>query len=108
MLQWDDSAADIEGAVRSALQAGAQELRDESNRLSPTVSGDMDDSAVIAVAGDEAAVGYRSAYAVKQHEDLYYKHKNGEQAKFLETALVNKQTEITEAMAAKLRQKLGD
>ena len=105
-LQWNDRVADIDSAAEAALQSGAELLLDESNRKAPIETGDLTRSGVAVTQGKEAAVGYSSIYAARQHEELGYRHDAGREAKYLENALTNNADAIEAVIGAEFRRKL--
>ncbi len=106
-LRWNGQAIDaIEPAVERGLEAAAELLLDESNRKAPIETGDLIRSGVARAEGNEAAVGYSSKYAVRQHEELSYQHDAGREAKFLENAQRNNASEIADTIADAIREAL--
>lgn len=103
-VQWNGDAivAAMEGAIESGLQAGADVLLDESNRIVPIEYGDLAGSGVAVADGDQAAVGYTSVYAARQHEEVGWSHNNGRQAKYLETALHTNADRIQQVIAGRI------
>ncbi|MDJ0027475.1 hypothetical protein QM583_10260 [Gordonia alkanivorans] len=108
-FEWndDDVLALIEEAVERGLQTGADLLLDESNRLAPIETGDLIRSGNTGVDSEEAAVGYNTPYAIRQHEDLSYRHDSGREAKFLEKALHRNADRIIDAIADEIREHLS-
>lgn len=108
-FEWlaDEVMAAIEEATARGLQAGADLLLDESNRLAPIETGDLIRSGNTAVDNEEAAVGYNTPYAARQHEDLSYRHDSGREAKFLEKALHRNADRIIDAVADEIREHLS-
>ncbi|MDH3021547.1 hypothetical protein QEN41_16315 [Gordonia alkanivorans] len=108
-FEWndDDVLALIEEAVERGLQTGADLLLDESNRLAPIETGDLIRSGRAVAAEEEAAVGYNTPYAIRQHEDLSYRHDSGREAKFLEKALHRNADRIIDAVADEIREHLS-
>ncbi|WGJ86115.1 hypothetical protein [Gordonia sp. SMJS1] len=103
----DAVIAALEEAAERGLQAGADLLLDESNRLAPIETGDLIRSSNTAVDPERAVVGYNSVYGPRQHEDLSYRHDEGRQAKFLETAAHRHADRIIEAVADEFRDALS-
>lgn len=99
--------AALEEAAERGLQAGADLLLDESNRLAPIETGDLIRSGNTAVDSDHAEVGYNGVYAVPQHERLDWHHDAGRQAKFLETAAHRHADRIIDAVADEFRDALS-
>ncbi|KXP12180.1 hypothetical protein AXK57_19720 [Tsukamurella pulmonis] len=93
--------------TEAVLQAGAEHLLEEANRKAPIETGDLIRSGVARASGDEAAVGYNTPYAARQHEELGYQHDAGREAKWLENALNNHGDAILETIAATVRRQLG-
>lgn len=104
-FEWDEP--DLATAASRALRAGAQLLRQESDRVAPREDGDLSASAMVVAEGMSAAVGYGSPYAIKQHENLHYSHPSGGVPKYLETALINQQQAITSRIGERLLRELG-
>lgn len=75
-------------ATRKALQDSAADLKQKAIDLAPKKTGDLRGSAFyqteISATGLEAIVGFDEPYATRQHEELDWKHTDG-QAKYLET-----------------------
>lgn len=106
-LRWNGQAIDaVEEAVEKGLEAGADLLLDESNRKAPIETGDLIRSGTARAEGAEAAVGYSSKYATAQHERLDFRHDAGREAKFLENAMRNNQSEIADTIADAIREAL--
>lgn len=104
-LTWrgDQIAAQLAGAARRSLLAGAEHLLEESNRKVPLETGALAQSGVAIASGDEAAVGYTSVYAARQHEELGWQHDPGREAKYLENALTNNAQAILDVIADEIR-----
>ncbi|WP_338856948.1 hypothetical protein WDY80_05080 [Gordonia hongkongensis] len=108
-FEWlaDEVMEAVEAATARGLQAGADLLLDESNRLAPIETGDLIRSGRAVADGEEAAVGYNSVYAARQHEELGYRHDDGREAKFLEKALHRNADRINDAIADEIRDALS-
>lgn len=107
-VRWDISGLDLDGAVEKGLEAGADHLLEEANRKVPIETGDLARSGNIAVDGaaGEAAVGYNSVYAARQHEELTWQHDAGREAKWLENAMNNNKKSIAQAIADGIKDQL--
>lgn len=90
-----------------AMLAGAELLLDESNRKVPLETGTLERSGNAAAQGYEAAVGYNTPYAVRQHEEVGYAHKGKGEAKYLENAMHNNKAQILGAIGDEIRRALG-
>jgi hypothetical protein len=90
-VHWDgdEIAAELAAASFEGLQLAAEHLLQVSSQLAPHEEGDLARSGD--VSSDEAtgtvAVSYDRPYAVRQHEDLTYRHDDGKKAKYLEDPL---------------------
>lgn len=105
-FSWDDEFDVDDDIAERALQAGADLLLDESNRIAPIETGDLIRSGRAVANSDEAAVGYNSVYAARQHEELGWRHDAGRQPKFLESSLRRHSDRIVNAMAEEIRDAL--
>ena len=79
--------ADIMEGARQAVVKEARILRDKSKRLVPVQTGKLRDSffsrkGLVTNEVYEHIIGYGEDYALNQHENLNYKHEQG-QAKYL-------------------------
>lgn len=106
-VQWNGDAALAAiraGAVRG-VRLGAEHLLEVSRQRVPLEEGTLERSGVVSV--DEssvtAAVSYDTPYAVRQHEELHYRHDAGRTAKYLERPLHEENGAITEIIAAQVR-----
>lgn len=57
---------------------------DPSLELVPLDEGDLQNSGKVSIVGSNVFVSYDTHYAIDQHENLYYRHLPGRQAKYLE------------------------
>lgn len=109
-LDWNDKS--IKGATKSALikslKNGAEVILDESNKLVPIDEGTLANSGNTSF--DEAKltayVSYDTPYALRVHDDMNLKHKNGRQSRFLSTALKLNRTRIIDYMKSQLKSEL--
>lgn len=107
-ITWNGDELLPEDLVTRAMQAGAEHLLEESNRIAPIETGALIRSGVARAEGGEGAIGYNTPYAVRQHEELGYKHDAGREAKYLENALLRNKDAIFETIADTIRQGLGE
>ncbi|MFB4276042.1 minor capsid protein [Nonomuraea sp. MTCD27] len=95
------------GAVKG-LKLAAEHLLQVSRTLVPIEEGTLERSGTVSV--DEgalkAAVSYSTPYAVRQHEELTWKHDEGRQAKYLEQPLTNEAQTMLALVAAQIRRSL--
>lgn len=107
-LNWggDHIARRIEQGKTSAARRGADLLRDEAVQRTPLETGTLRNSAKVTAADGVGAVSFNTPYAVRQHEELGYTHHDG-QAKYLETAMIDNQTQIRDAIADHLKRIIG-
>lgn len=109
-LRWNGAAAmrgTRAGAVRG-LRIAAEHVLTESRKVVPIEEATLERSGVATV--DEirltAAVSYDTVYAVRQHEELGYRHDPGRTAKYLERPLTEQADTVAEIIAAQLRRSL--
>lgn len=92
------------GAVRG-VRLGAEHLLAVARSRVPIEEATLERSGVVSV--DEgsitAAVSFDTPYAVRQHEELTYRHDAGRTAKYLERPLHEENGTITEIIAAQVR-----
>lgn len=92
-LEWNDDAvkASISGASMAGLELAAEHLLQVSTELAPLEEGDLARSGE--VSKDESletvVVSYDRPYAVRQHEELTWRHDEGKQAKYLEQPMTD-------------------
>ncbi|AVH58382.1 MULTISPECIES: hypothetical protein [Streptomyces] len=106
-IRWNGDAALAAiraGAVRG-VRLGAEHLLQVSRERVPIEEATLERSGVVSV--DEssmtAVVSYDTPYAVRQHEELTYRHDAGRTAKYLEGPLHEENGTITEIIAAQVR-----
>lgn len=107
-IQWNGPQANqavTAGAVRGLNQAAAL-LQARTVPRTPKDTGELRRSLVIQPASSDrlySSVGSNLAYAVRQHEELGYRHKYGE-AKFLERALYDNADQLQAIIANNINQ----
>ena len=97
-------SAMIEGNADQAVNHGAELLRGDSQPLAPIDTGVLRGTAQVTPAsgGDHTAyVSYDTPYAARQHEELGWRHDEG-QAKYLEEPLVSNEAKYAQAIASRL------
>ena len=87
-LTWDDDAvlAALDGASFDGLLLAGEHLLQVSSALAPHEEGDLERSGEVSsdASTGQVAVSYDRPYAVRQHEELTWRHDEGRQAKYLE------------------------
>lgn len=109
-LRWNGAAVlrgTRAGAIRG-LRIGAEHVLAESRKRVPIEEATLERSGVATV--DEssltAAVSYDTVYAIRQHEELNYRHDAGRTAKYLEGPLTEQAATVAAIIAAELRRSL--
>ncbi|APD18763.1 hypothetical protein SEA_RALEIGH_11 [Streptomyces phage Raleigh] len=109
-LTWNGTAAlrgTRTGAVRG-LRLAAEHVLERSRRRVPIEEATLERSGVASV--DESAltagVSYDTPYAVRQHENLHYRHDGGRTAKYLEGPLTEEAGAVAAIIAAQVRRSL--
>lgn len=99
------------GRSRAArgLQLALEHVLAESNKIVPLEEGTLQRSGTTSI--DEGnltgTVSYNTPYAVRQHEELTWRHAPGRQAKYLETAVNTSREQCLRIMQAELRRWLS-
>lgn len=109
-IKWDGKAVNARaqaGAVRGLLMA-AEYLLSEASAIVPIDEGTLDRSGVASVdpATLTSAVSFDTPYAVKQHENLHYRHAPGRQAKYLEEPFTREAPTMQQIIAVQIRRGL--
>ena len=101
-------SANARAAGIRGLRLAAEHVLEEANRTVPIEEGTLERSGTVSV--DEqrgaAAVSYDTPYAVRQHEELGYRHDPGRRAKWLELTLQERQRAIRDYIAGEIRKAL--
>lgn len=86
------------------VRKAAEHLLAESRKLVPLDEGTLERSGTVTMVNDlTAAVSYDTSYAVRQHEELTWRHLPGRQAKYLETPMNSERDVMARLMAVPLR-----
>ncbi|AGK80400.1 hypothetical protein SFUL_5512 [Streptomyces microflavus DSM 40593] len=109
-LQWNGEAV-IRGTRAGAargLRLGAEHVLQVSRGRAPIEEGTLERSGTATVDEDElrAAVAYDTPYAVRQHEEMDYRHDAGRTAKYLEGPMAEEADTVGEIIAAEMRRAL--
>ena len=103
-------AAERKGAQRG-LMLGAEHVHTESNKVVPIEVGTpgLLSSGVPSEDPSQlrAAVSYDTPYAVRQHEEMSYRHDAGRRAKYLESTLNAERGAVNALIAREIKQSLG-
>jgi hypothetical protein len=109
-VTWNGTAvtAKEKAGVVSGLTKAAEHLLGESRAIVPIEEATLERSGVASVDRSTmtAAVSYDTPYAVRQHEELTYRHDEGRQAKYLEQPALTERGTMLELMAAEVRRAL--
>jgi len=88
MTRMNEALNRIEGASVDSLRECSWDLLGRSVELAPIDTSDLRGSGKVTFEEDGnktvALVSFNTPYAVRQHEELTYRHPNGGQAKYLE------------------------
>lgn len=110
-LEWDDDRvlAALGGAEMEGLELAAEHLLQVSSQLAPLEEGDLARSGEVSTdeSQRQAAVSYDRPYAVRQHEELTWRHDAGRQAKYLESPMTTERETMLALVAAPLQDTLG-
>lgn len=103
-------AAAVEAASVRGVNRAAERLKALAVEQTPWQDGDLRGSAQVtpAVTGDvRAIVSFDTPYAVRQHEELGYRHPRGGNPKYLERPLREQAGELRGIIAAEIRRAHG-
>ena len=95
-------------AAVEGLRDAAEHLLEYANRTVPIEEGTLMRSGQADVDQEtlEASVSYDTPYAVRQHEELDYRHDPGRRAKWLELSLNEREEAIQQYIARKIQESL--
>ncbi|MET8399575.1 hypothetical protein [Streptomyces sp900116325] len=109
-IRWngDVALAAMRQGAALGVRLAAEHVLTESRRLVPIEEATLERSGVATVdeANLTAAVSYDTPYAVRQHEELNYRHDAGRTAKYLERPLLDEADTATALIAAQVRRAL--
>lgn len=110
-LEWhgDEILAELNGAAADGLLLAAEYLLQVSRMEVPIDEATLERSGVASIDRDDlrAAVSYDTPYAVRQHEELDYRHAAGRKAKYLEDPFNDERDTMLALIAAPLREEIG-
>lgn len=95
-----------EEGARKGLVLATNHVLQVSNQRVPNETGDLERSGRATVDDLRGAVSYDTPYAVRQHEELTWRHSRGGRAKYLESALVDEAGTVRDIVAAQVRRAL--
>ncbi|WP_431892981.1 hypothetical protein [Micromonospora haikouensis] len=90
------------------VELAAEHLLQVSSFLAPLEEGDLARSGTVSSDRSEsaAAVSFDRPYAVRQHEELTWRHDQGKQAKYLEEPMHTERDTLLALIAGPLRDEL--
>ena len=89
--------------AEEGLQRGLEHVLGEARKIVPLEEGTLERSGRVSRDGLNGAVTFDTVYAVRQHEELTWKHAPGRQAKYLETPMNSERNVVLQLMAVSLR-----
>lgn len=90
-------------AASRGLRLALEHTLGVANTLVPLDEGPLMQSGKVTVDGLDGMISYDTVYAVRQHEELTWKHAPGRQAKYLEQPMNTERDKMLDIMAAPLR-----
>lgn len=100
--------ARVKDATGRALFRAGEYVKGEAVNRTPIDEGTLRRSAAVKHVDEQTIqVGFHTPYAVKQHEELGYRHPKGGQAKYLESVLIDNRETIMQLLAAGVRGAIG-
>ena len=96
--QWfgDGAKARKNEAVQTGLRIASDHLLAKSREIVPFLEGILSASGSVDIQPRLGIVSYNTPYAIRQHEELSYRHRDGRQAKYLEKPLKSESKQIRE------------
>jgi hypothetical protein len=100
--QW---LAEAREAAARGLELGLEHVLAKANELVPLEEGTLERSGTVSVdaANLNGTISYDTPYAVRQHEELTWRHAPGRQAKFLEQPVNTEAPVVLDLIAAQIR-----
>jgi hypothetical protein len=89
--------------AEEGLQRGLEHILGEARKIVPLEEGTLERSGRVVRDGMNGAISFDTVYAVRQHEELTWKHLPGRQAKYLETPMNSERDVVLQLMAVSLR-----
>lgn len=90
--------------AREGLERGLEHVLNEARKIVPLEEGTLERSGKVVMLGDlNGAVVFDTVYAVRQHEELTWKHLPGRTAKYLEIPMNRERDVVLQMMAVGLR-----
>lgn len=109
-MKWDDSKAKriVRTAGLKAINDVIEDIATDSQNEAPLLSGTMERSQAVAENRSqmEVYISYNTPYAIKQHEELGYRHAPGRKAKYLEDPFNRKKGPGLKYIEKKIKQAL--
>ena len=104
----DQVAAGLRQAAERGVLMAAEYVLGESQAVVPIDEAALSRSGSVSVDASTltSAVSYDTPYAVRQHEQMDYRHAPGRQAKYLEQPLFQSRGQVQAIIAAQLRRAL--
>lgn len=95
----------MQAAAIRGLSLGAEHVLGEARKTVPLEEGTLERSGATSTDPEnlKAAVVFDTPYAVRQHEDMTFRHDPGRSAKYLETAMATETAAVREIIAATIR-----
>ncbi|WP_028814430.1 hypothetical protein [Streptomyces flavidovirens] len=98
--QWTSRGRRLAG---EGLQRGLEHVLGEARRIVPLDEGTLERSGRVTRDGLNGAVTFDTVYAVRQHEELTWRHLPGRSAKYLEIPMNSERDVVLDLMAVGLR-----
>jgi hypothetical protein len=92
---------------KRGLELWAEEVLTRSNAKVPLDEGPLEASGRARVKDRAGSISYDTPYAVRQHEDMAYRHAPGREAKYLENALNSTREDGPKLVAEEVRRSMG-
>lgn len=107
-LNFTEAGSKARAGLINGLEAGMEHVLQEARVLVPNEEGDLEQSGVASVDPSSltGAVSFDTPYAVRQHEELSWRHSDGGTAKYLERPMNSNRDVVLDLVAAQVRRAL--
>lgn len=103
-LRIPQAQARVQNATGRALFRAGEYVAGEAVQRAPIKEGTLRRSVAVKHVDEQTVqVGFHTPYAVRQHEELGYRHPKGGQAKYLESVLTDNRDTILQILAQSVR-----
>lgn len=93
----------VAGRMQPILYDAGEHVLGQANRTVPIEEGTLAGSGDVDADEDSATISYDTAYAIRQHEEVQYRHASGRRAKWLELTMQEEVNAVRNFLADRMR-----